>query len=357
MRFIGVDAGQRAAAGADLDHLDHGDAHRQAAALHEAVAAVDLEAARGHRLAVVDDADLGGRAAHVEGQDAVDAHVLGDPGRQDHAARRARFDEADREAHRRLERGEAAARGHQQQRAGEARRMRRGSAGSRDSAPSAAGHRRWRRSSRSARTRAPRGRPRRRWRCARRAASRPGSRPCAARARDWRSCAGSRWRSPRRPSAFSVSASASTAASSSASRTPPLASVRSGTVKRKRARHQRLGLLDEDVVLLEAVLLRHLDRIAEALGGDQRGLRALALDDGVGGERRAVHDQADLAGLDLAELQRPQHAVEHAVLGRGLGRQHLGREARVGRLQHDVGEGSADVDREADRTQAKWQAA
>ena len=32
---------------ADLDHLDHGDAHRQAAALHEAVNAADLEAARG----------------------------------------------------------------------------------------------------------------------------------------------------------------------------------------------------------------------------------------------------------------------------------------------------------------------
>ena len=84
----GVDAGQRAAARADLDHLDHRDAHRQAGALHEAVAAVDLEAARGHRLAVVDDADLGRRAAHVEAQDAVDAEALGDPGRQDHAAGR-----------------------------------------------------------------------------------------------------------------------------------------------------------------------------------------------------------------------------------------------------------------------------
>ena len=116
----------------------------------------------------------------------------------------------------------------------------------------------------------------------------------------------------------------------------------------ERARHQRLGLLDEDVVLLEAVLLRHLDRIAEALGGDQCGLRALALDDGVGGEGRAVHDQADLAGLDLGKLQRAQHAVEHAVLGRGLGGQHLGRKARLGRLQHDVGEGPADIDRKAD---------
>ena len=41
-----VDAGDRAAAGADLDHLDDRDAHRQAAALQEARGAVDLERAR-----------------------------------------------------------------------------------------------------------------------------------------------------------------------------------------------------------------------------------------------------------------------------------------------------------------------
>ena len=38
-----VDPGDRAAAGADLDHLDHGDAQRQPAALHEAVDARHLE--------------------------------------------------------------------------------------------------------------------------------------------------------------------------------------------------------------------------------------------------------------------------------------------------------------------------
>ena len=47
-----------------------------------------------------------------------------------------------------------------------------------------------------------------------------------------------------------------------------------------------------DVVLLEAVLVGHLHRIAEALGDQQRGVRALALDDGVGGERGAVDHHA-----------------------------------------------------------------
>src|SRR6185295_2542434 len=59
-------------------------------------------------------------------------------------------------------------------------------------------------------------------------------------------------------------------------------------------RHQRLRLDDVDVVLIEAALVGDLDDVAEAIGGDQGGARALALDDGVGGERGAVHQHADV---------------------------------------------------------------
>ena len=63
------------------------------------------------RLAVVDQADLGGGAAHVERQDLVEAALARQRRRQDGAAGRARFDQPDRELARGLERGEAAARG------------------------------------------------------------------------------------------------------------------------------------------------------------------------------------------------------------------------------------------------------
>src|SRR6266849_2314202 len=63
-----VDARDRAAAGADLDHLDHRHADRPPRALLEAVGARHLELAPDERHAVVDDARLGGRAAHVERQ-------------------------------------------------------------------------------------------------------------------------------------------------------------------------------------------------------------------------------------------------------------------------------------------------
>ena len=125
--------------------------------------------------------------------------------------------------------------------------------------------------------------------------------------------------------------------------------MRSGTPKRRSRGTSGGGFSHEDVVLLEAVLVGDLDRIAEALGGDQRRPGALALDDGVGGERRAVHDQSGTwPGAIAGELQCPPHAVEHTVLRRaGLVVEHL-REKRIGRLQHDVGEGAADIDGEAD---------
>ena len=61
----------RAAAGADLDHVDHRDAHRDAAALGETIGSRDLEMARLLRGVVVDQRDLRGGAAHVERQRAV----------------------------------------------------------------------------------------------------------------------------------------------------------------------------------------------------------------------------------------------------------------------------------------------
>ena len=163
-------------------------------------------------------------------------------------------------AHRRLERGQAAAGRHQQHRAAEARRRECGCEPARDSAPSAAAHRHWRRWSRSARTRGSRGRPRRTARCGTpgSAAARISRRPplvrrigVAVQEADGDALDALR---------LQGIGSAVTAASSSASRTPPLASTRSGTVKRKVRGTSGSRLLDEDVVLLEAVLLRHLDR-------------------------------------------------------------------------------------------------
>ena len=90
------------------------------------------------------------------------------------------------------------------------------------------------------------------------------------------------------------------------------------------ARHQRLGELDEQIVQVVAKLGAGLEHIAKAARGEQRGARALALDDRVGGERRAMHDRANriVFGFGLLENLRDcrQHRLRR-LLRRG---QYLG---------------------------------
>ena len=143
-----VDAGDRAAAGADLENIHHGDLHRQ-----RLVVAADQRRAGGQRLALVDDAGLRRGAAHVEGDGVLDAERVAERLGADHARRRPRFQHAHalRSAPARSRRGRRSiarsgtSRGSRP--CGYGRRSRR-----RIGAPSAR-YRRWRRPSSSARTR------------------------------------------------------------------------------------------------------------------------------------------------------------------------------------------------------------
>ena len=110
------------------------------------------------------------------------------------------------------------------------------------------------------------------------------------------------------------------------------------------ARHQRPGLDDVDVVLVEAALVRDLDHVAEAVSRNERGARALALDDGVGGERGAVHEHADVAERQARLRQRAAGALDDGHLRLPRRRQQLGDVPAPAAEQHDVGERPADVD-------------
>ena len=63
-----INTGNRAAAGADLDHLDHRDLHRQPRAFFEAVDAIHLEVMGNQRFALVDHTEFGRGAPHVKGE-------------------------------------------------------------------------------------------------------------------------------------------------------------------------------------------------------------------------------------------------------------------------------------------------
>ena len=86
--------------------------------------------------------------------------------------------------------------------------------------------------------------------------------------------------------------------SSSGNSTLPSAAMRSGTSMRKRARNERLGTGQLQIVLVEAAAVGKFQRVAEALRREQRGTGAAPLDDRVGRECRAVHDHGDAVRPD-----------------------------------------------------------
>ena len=90
-------------------------------------------------------------------------------------------------------------------------------------------------------------------------------------------------RSPRRASARSSGVSMR-----------PSARMRSRTPRRRCARHQRLGRRLAQVVAVVLQPLAHLQHVAMALGGQQADPRALALEQRVGRDRRAVDDALGL---------------------------------------------------------------
>src|SRR5262249_60016828 len=79
------------------------------------------------------------------------------------------------------------------------------------------------------------------------------------------------------------------------------------------ARDERRRQIDVDVVLLEAVFVADLHHVAEALGGEKRGSGALALDERIGGERRAMDDHAYLTGLDAGPARDRAQSGQHAL--------------------------------------------
>ena len=122
-----IHARDRAAAGADLDHLDHRDLDGQPGAFLEAIDSIDLELMGDQRAALVDHTEFGRRAAHVERQQVGVASGLAIGGRRQRARRRAGLEQAHRVAHGGVHGGNAAAGEHEEEIAAEAERWSRAS--------------------------------------------------------------------------------------------------------------------------------------------------------------------------------------------------------------------------------------
>ena len=340
-----VDPRDRPAPGPDLHHLDDGNPHRQPAPLLEAVAAGDLEGAGMKRPAAVDHAQLGRRPAHVEGEHVAQLQLARQVTGEDGAPGGSGFDEADGRGDGCVERREPAPGGHEKEGAGEARLPQR----FRESRE-VARHERL-----DVRVRARRG--------------------LSLVLPDFGAhVRGQRHRQPRPPLVEDLSDPPFVRGVGVAVDQPHRDGLHPLRLERREerahrillqrdedasavvdplfhgepeaARHQGLRTVDPDVVLLEAVLVRHLERVAVPRRDDQRGARAPALDDRVRGQRRAVDDETDGGGGNVRQPQHLVYALQHAPFGRRGGREHLRRDEAPAGLQRHVGEGAADVDRE-----------
>jgi len=115
------------------------------------------------------------------------------------------------------------------------------------------------------------------------------------------------------------------------------------------SRHQRLRLLHLDVVLLETILVGHLHGVTKALGDDERSTCAFAFDNGVGGERRAVNDDADVSGIHIRRFDDLGDTRHDALFRRRRGGQYFTGDIPVADGECDIGKGTADVDGKSDR--------
>ncbi len=114
--------------------------------------------------------------------------------------------------------------------------------------------------------------------------------------------------------------------------------------------HGRAGKLDLQVVHVVAMLVADQHRVAEPNGRHHAGATDLAFDQGIGDERRGVNDRSgDLCRAHCGLGQKLAHAGAYAVewrrrCGEGLV-DHDPAASRVD--QDDIGERTADVDRQA----------
>ena len=340
-----VDSRDRPAPGPDFHHLDDGNPHRQPAPLLETVAAGDFEGPGMERPTAVDHAQLRRRPAHVEGEDVAQVQTSRQVAGEDSAPGGPGFHETDRSGDRRLERRESSARGHEKERTGEARLPQR----LRESRE-VAGHERLHVGVR-ARRRLP-----------------------LVLAHLRAHVRGQRHREPRPPRLEDLADPPLVIGVGVAVDEPDRDGFHPLRLERRQQRahrillqrdedvsavvdpllhrepeaagHQGFRTVDPDVVLLEAVLVRHLQRVAVPGGDDQRRARPPPLDDRVGGQRGAVDDETHGGGRDVRQPQHLVHAFQDAALrGRG-GRKHLRRHEAPAGLQRHVREGSPDVDRE-----------
>jgi hypothetical protein len=114
----------------------------------------------------------------------------------------------------------------------------------------------------------------------------------------------------------------------------------------QRARNQRLGELEEQIVDVVALLLPHFEDVAEAFRGQQSNPGAAALDDRIGDERGAVHDVTDRSEVEPGacdQLHQPRQRAASGIVRGGQAFVQPNR-SRLAIDQNEISEGAADFE-------------
>ena len=340
----------RATTGADLDQLDRGDLDRQTGAAQETLLARRLEAPGDDRLTVVDQRELGGRPAHVEGQHSLEACIASEPCPGQRPCRGPAFQQLDRRALGLADVCETTVGQHEEQPArnalGAQRLLQPLEIDLGQGPDIGVGHRRagtqifadFRRNVGGKRNRQVLEALGNR-RSDRALVSRIGVGVQEADGQAFHALLhkvghlGKRCADIERDLYGAVRAH------------PFLRFTTPGAL------HQRLRHLDEKIVELIFALARDLQHIAEARRGEQPGFRAFALDQRIGEQRRGMHDAADLLRRGARLLQHAPRALQGPA-GRIVGCRAFFPDdgpSVAGIMDDEVGEGSPDVDPEGKR--------
>ena len=111
------------------------------------------------------------------------------------------------------------------------------------------------------------------------------------------------------------------------------------------ARHERHVFAEEQVERIGPVDAADLIRVAKAAGGDQRRMRAFALEDRVDRNRRTVNDEVGVGGLRAGRGDRIEDAAHEIIRSTQRFPQ---RHRSVGRIEHrHIRECAPDIDADA----------
>ena len=111
----------------------------------------------------------------------------------------------------------------------------------------------------------------------------------------------------------------------------------------ERAWHKRVGLVHEDVILFKSLLESHLQDIAKASCGQERGPCPFSLDQGVRRKGRTVDEDIDIRRRNSGFTQNQVKGLENADLRCPRSRQDLGGATPHRRVENDVGEGATNI--------------